>query len=90
MQSTKDAYIKAHIDPASAAGQRNGGAHWAYLAALLVRSSSGYVGGGELSIGDIVLWDLLDTHLRIFEAELKQWVGGPEQGGCRVDGGACV
>ena len=58
-------------------GQRNGGAHWAYLSRLLKRNASngqGPVVGQTLSIADAVLFDITDLYLRVFENEMKSTV----------------
>ncbi|KAL4443462.1 hypothetical protein ABPG75_011199 [Micractinium tetrahymenae] len=66
----KKSYWSAHIDPASATGSRNGGAHFTYLAKLVERyGAEGWAVGGKMSIADVLLFDLTDVHTRAFGAE---------------------
>eukprot|EP00955_Chlamydomonas_euryale_P077940 363059-Chlamydomonas_euryale.AAC.3 len=67
----KEAYWKTHCDPATT-GERNGGAHFAYLEALLKKSSSGWTAGtAEPNVADVQLFDVFDLHARIFGDKLK-------------------
>ncbi|GAB4819891.1 hypothetical protein N2152v2_006937 [Parachlorella kessleri] len=69
----KKAYWEQHCDPASAGG-RNGGAHWFYLAQLLRRNAGGegYFVGTQLSVADVLVFDLVDLHLRVLEEQMRQ------------------
>ena len=49
--------------------ERNGGVHLAFLAGLL-KSGSGHVAGGSLSIGDVAIWNVTDNHMQIFRQEI--------------------
>jgi glutathione S-transferase len=68
----KDAYFKARIDVAGAEG-RNGGAHFAYLDCMLKKMQNGgaFVLGSNSSVADIMLFDIVDMHLRIYGDEFK-------------------
>lgn len=65
----KAEYIKAHVAMESAA-ERNGGAHFVYLAGILAANSGQYVVGSDLTIADLALFDIVDLHLRIMEEEI--------------------
>lgn len=74
MQSdeAKKAYWAAHIDPATAIGSRNGGAHFTYIAKLAERyGSEGWAVGSGLTIADILLYDITDVHLRAFGVQFS-------------------
>jgi glutathione S-transferase len=43
---------------------------------LLEKAGGSYFVGSEPSIADITFWELLDTHLRIYEEQFKAHVGG--------------
>ena len=61
----------------SSVGQRNGGAHWAYLARLLKKNApdgKSPIVGDKISIADIVLFDIADLYLRVFETEMRNTV----------------
>jgi glutathione S-transferase P len=69
----KAAYYKARIDVAGAEG-RNGGAHFAYLDCMLKKYQNGgqFILGEKFSAADIVLFDTVDMHLRIYGDEFKR------------------
>ncbi|KAF8072903.1 Gstp1 [Scenedesmus sp. PABB004] len=68
----KAAYWSKHGAPDSATG-RNGGAHFAYLEALLGRNAggAGYAVGAGLTAADLCVWEIVDLHLRVFKAEME-------------------
>lgn len=51
---------------------RNGGAHIAFLAALVASGSEGHIIAGSLTIADLAIFNILDNHLRIFQAEITE------------------
>jgi hypothetical protein len=61
----------------SSVGQRNGGAHWKYLCNFLKKSApdgKGPIVGKQISIADVVLFDISDLYLRIFDAWMRSTV----------------
>lgn len=44
---------------------------------LLEKAGGSYLVGSEPSIADITFWELLDTHMRVYEEQFKADVGGP-------------
>lgn len=64
----KAAYAKKHVDPATAS-ERNGGAHFTYLNTILGTRS--FMVGDALSIADIAVFDIVDLHLRILDADMR-------------------
>lgn len=64
----KAAYFAKHCNPATST-ERNGGAHFAYLESILAKGP--YMVGDSLSIADIAVFDIVDLHLRIFDAEMR-------------------
>ncbi|CAG9466580.1 unnamed protein product [Pedinophyceae sp. YPF-701] len=71
------AYRKKHLDPATV-GERNNGAHFAYLEDLLARNggAQAFCVGDRLSIADIELWEICDIHKNIVGDDLKQHYPG--------------
>lgn len=72
-QDHKAEHWAKHGDPGSA-NQRNGGAHWLYLNHLLKKNASdgrGPAAGQKISIADIVLFDITDLYLRVYESEMR-------------------
>ena len=72
-QDQKAEHWAKHGEPGSL-NQRNGGAHWGYLHRLLKQSASdgrGFVAGQSISIADIVLFDITDLYLRVYENEMR-------------------
>ncbi|KAL4422233.1 hypothetical protein ABPG77_009708 [Micractinium sp. CCAP 211/92] len=70
LDEAKKAYWSAHIDPASATGGRNSGAHFAYLAKLMEQyGAEGWAVGGKMSIADVLVYELTDLHIRAFGSE---------------------
>eukprot|EP00887_Chlorella_sp_A99_P002061 scaffold18.g2061.t1 len=69
-EPAKEAYYKTHLDPTTT-GERNGGAHFAYVSGLVKRngSGSGWAVGDVLSIADILLFDIVEVHERALGAE---------------------
>ncbi|PSC72458.1 flagellar associated isoform B [Micractinium conductrix] len=67
----KAAYWSTHMDPATAAGARNGGAHFAYLSNLVKHYGGDWAVGSSLSIADILLFDITDVHVRAFGEQFK-------------------
>jgi len=67
-----NAYFKLRIDELGAV-ERNGGAHFAYLDCMLKKQQNGgvFVLGSTLSVADILLFDIVDMHLRIYGDEFK-------------------
>ncbi len=68
----KATYATEHCDPSSKHA-RNGGAHLAFLAALL--GDKEWMVGDAVSVADIAVFDLVDLHLRILGEELRGWYG---------------
>ncbi|KAJ9516156.1 hypothetical protein QJQ45_024589 [Haematococcus lacustris] len=64
----KAVFNSTHISKASVDG-RNGGAHLDYLAAFIRNGKDGLL-TGELTVGDLAIWDLLDTLMRILKDEI--------------------
>ena len=66
-EPAKHAAWETHCDP-STTGARNGGAHFAYLAQLAERcgGEGGWAAGSQLSIADILLFDIVDLFLRVY------------------------
>ena len=65
-------YYKLRIDEAGTK-ERNGGAHFAYLDCMLKKMSGDgpFVLGSKLTIADILVFDIVDMHLRIYGDEFK-------------------
>lgn len=68
----KAAYFKLRIDEAGAV-EKNGGAHFAYLNCMLKKHQNGgaFVLGSKLSVADIMLFDIVDMHVRIYGDDFK-------------------
>lgn len=64
-EAAKAAYWSAHLD-LTTTGQRNGGAHFAYLAGLVASYGADWDVGSQVSIADILLFDIVDLHQRAF------------------------
>lgn len=65
---SKEAFFRSHCDPETTA-ERNGGAHFQYLSDLISgndASGSGFCVGSDLTIADIVVFDMVDMMLRIY------------------------
>jgi glutathione S-transferase len=63
----KAAYWTAHADAATTA-ERNGGAHFTFLADFIKRTGEqGFAVGAKLTIADIMLFDIVGMHIRIFD-----------------------
>lgn len=69
-EDAKTEYWRAHFDPSTCKDQR-GGAHMLYFSQLLKRYPGKYMVGDSISIADIVLFDLLELHIRIYKQHLK-------------------
>ncbi|KAI8462660.1 MAG: glutathione S-transferase [Monoraphidium minutum] len=69
----KAKYWATHGDKAGATGQRNGGAHFEYLARLLRKAGGEYFVGGKVTAADVAVFDIVDLHLRpaLFPDEMK-------------------
>lgn len=69
----KAKYWATHGDKASAVGQRNGGAHFEYLARLLRKAGGDFFVGGKVTAADIAVYDIVHLHLRptLFPDEMK-------------------
>lgn len=72
-EDAKTEYWRAHFDPSTCKDQR-GGAHMLYFSQLLKRYPGKYMVGDSISIADIVLFDLLELHIRIYKQHLKAMV----------------
>ncbi|KAI7842899.1 hypothetical protein COHA_003411 [Chlorella ohadii] len=67
----KKAHWANHIAHDSMSG-RNGGAHFGYLAGLVQRyGKDGWAVGGHISIADVLLFDIVDLHTRIYGEEFR-------------------
>ncbi len=68
----KSAYFKARIDVSGAEG-RNSGAHFAYLDCMLKKCQNGgeFALGEKFSVADIMIFDIVDMHLRIYGDDFK-------------------
>ena len=64
----KAAYCAKHCSPATIS-DRNGGAHLSYLEVILGQGP--FMVGTSLSIADIAVFDVVDLHLRILDAEVR-------------------
>ena len=64
-ETAKKEYVAKHVDPSSM-HERVGGAHFAYLEAMLDRHAgkSGYAVGEGFTVADVLLFDIVDAHLR--------------------------
>jgi hypothetical protein len=71
-----EAHWATHGDVASRA-QRNGGAHWGFLSALLTQNSPdgpGPIVGQAFSVADTTLFELTHAYLGIFGTEMHETV----------------
>jgi hypothetical protein len=71
-----EAHWAAHGEAASRS-QRNGGAHWGYLSALLTKNSPDGRGppvGQSFSVADTSLFELTHAYLSIFGTEMRETV----------------
>eukprot|EP00894_Picocystis_sp_ML_P000884 jgi/Pico_ML_1/51401/g208.t1 len=64
-EAAKKEYVAKHVNPSSM-HDRVGGAHFAYLEALLDRHAGkdGYAVGDGFTVADVLLFDIVDAHLR--------------------------
>lgn len=61
----KAKYWTAHCD-ASTVAARNGGAHFTFVSDFVARGPGVFAVGGTLTVADVMLFDIIDMHLRIF------------------------
>jgi glutathione S-transferase len=65
-------YYSSYIDP-DTKSERNGGAHFFYIDRLVKKTGKdGFAVGNKLTIADILLFDLVDFHVRIFNERFEQ------------------
>lgn len=64
--AAKAKYWHAHCDPTTTC-ERNGGAHFVYIAGMMEKfGKSGFMVGTGLTVADIMVFDIVDMHVRIW------------------------
>ena len=54
--------------------RRAGGAHIEYMASMLAKNGGKHFAGHGLTMADLCFFDILDNHMRIYEAQIKETV----------------
>jgi glutathione S-transferase len=68
----KTTYWRTHCDP-STTGERNEGAHFTYISKLVAKHGrDGWAVGSQLSMADILLFDIVDMHQRIYPDQFAE------------------
>lgn len=79
-EAAKTTYCSTHLDRGTADQSRNGGAHFSYLEQYLEASSGGleaggWAVGGQASVADFAVFEVVDLHLRVFRERVEKDYG---------------